>query len=341
MATIGYALSSEEHGALDLVRNAVEAEKAGFSFAGISDHYHPWINEQGHSPFVWSVLGGIAASTDNLRLLTAVTCPTIRIHPAIIAHAAATTACLMPGRFWLGLGSGENLNEHVTGAGWPPADIRLDMLEEAISIIRELWTGQNTDYLGQYYNVENARIYDVPDPLPPIYIAAAGEKAAQLAGSAGEGLISTSPKPDLVEEYRAAGGDGPRIGQVAVCVAESEAKGLDTVMKVWPNSALKGSFKQELALPAHFEEVTSMVKREDVAEAVVCGSDPSKHIEAIEKFVEGGFDHVYIHQIGRDQKSFFDFYAREVLPHFQQEGSSDGSGRSGRPGAVQSGQRRG
>ena len=332
MVNIGYALSSEEHAPLDLVRDTVEAERAGFRFAGISDHYHPWLDAQGHSSFVWSVMGAIGASTENLSLFTAVTCPIIRIHPAIIAQAAATMGALMPRRFWLGLGTGENLNEHVIGAGWPPADTRLEMLEEAVSVIRELWKGENTDYTGNFFHVENARIYDVPDQLPPIYIAAAGPRAAQLAGRIGEGLISTSPQAELVEEFRSAGGNGPRLAQVSVCVAGSEQQAIDTVMEIWPNGGFSGSFKQELALPSHFKEVASLVRPDDLS-SVTCGPDAGKHIEAIQKYVDAGFDYVYMHQIGPDQKSFFDLYSREVLPHFA------GQSQDAAAGAVTSGQR--
>ena len=190
MTEIGYALSSEEHTPGDLVKNARRAEEAGFTFALISDHFHPWIDHQGHSPFVWGVIGGISQATQKLRLGTGVTCPTVRIHPAILSQAAATAAAMMPGRFFFGVGSGENLNEHILGDHWPPADIRLDMLEEAIEIIRRLWQGDQVSYWGNYYVVENARIYTLPEELPPIMVAAVGANAIELAGRLGDGLIS-------------------------------------------------------------------------------------------------------------------------------------------------------
>src|ERR671919_1218874 len=190
---IGYWLSSEEHTPNDLVRHARQAEEIGFTFAQISDHFHPWIDSQGHSPFIWSVLGGIAQGTERLQLQTAVTCPTMRIHPAIIAQAAATVAAMMPGRFLLGVGTGENLNEHILGDRWPPAAMRLEMLEEAVKLIRLLWEGEDVTHRGRHYTVENARIYTLPEDPPPILVAAAGEKATELAGRIGDGLIGTSP----------------------------------------------------------------------------------------------------------------------------------------------------
>jgi len=213
MTAVGYALSSEEHGASDLVRHARRAEEAGFSFAVISDHYHPWIDRQGQSPFVWGVLGAIAQATESLRVGTGVTCPTVRIHPAIVAQAAATAATLMPGRFFLGLGTGERLNEHILGTPWPEWDVRSDMLEEAVGVIRELWDGAVTSHHGRHYTVENARIYSLPDRLPPIYLAAGGPKAARLAARLGDGLIGTGPDASLIDGFAGAGGEGPRLGR--------------------------------------------------------------------------------------------------------------------------------
>jgi coenzyme F420-dependent glucose-6-phosphate dehydrogenase len=239
MAEFGYALSSEEHTPLDLVRNARLAEEAGFTFALISDHYHPWVDEQGHSPFVWSVIGGIAQATERLRLGTGVTCPTIRIHPAIIAQAAATSAAMMPGRFFLGVGTGENLNEHVLGDKWPVPDERLEMLEEAIDVIRQLWEGGYQTYRGAYYTVEQARLYTLPDEPPPIAVAAGKPLAADVAAHSGDGLISVSPDQELVEGYREAGGDGPVYGQVTCCWAATAEEGAETMHRVWPNAGIK------------------------------------------------------------------------------------------------------
>jgi coenzyme F420-dependent glucose-6-phosphate dehydrogenase len=208
MVEIGYALSSEEHSPNDLVRYARRAEEAGFTFALISDHYHPWIDRQGHSSFVWNVIGAIAQATERLRLGTGVTCPTIRIHPAIVAQAAATSAVMMPGRFFLGVGSGENLNEHILGGYWPSAEVRLEMLEEAVEVIRLLWQGGSQSHRGRYFTVENARVYTLPDELPPLVVAASGQRAAELTGRIGDGLISTSPDSELPSSFRQAGGAG-------------------------------------------------------------------------------------------------------------------------------------
>ena len=311
---IGYSLSSEEHGPRELVRNAAAAERAGFSFALVSDHYHPWTDRQGESPFVWSVIGAIAQDTDRLRLGTGVTCPTMRIHPAVVAQAAATSALLLEDRFFLGVGTGENLNEHVIGERWPSWDERAGMLEEAVAVIRELWEGGLVSHHGEHYRIDRARLYSVPDTPPPIAVAAAGEQAAELAGRIGDALIATSPDAGLVEQFDAAGGEGkPRYGQLTVCWAESEEEAIGIAHEWWPNAALEGDLGQELALPRHFRQATSMLTREQVAGAVVCGPDADRHREAIEEFERAGFDHVYVHQVGPDQDGFIRFYEREIL----------------------------
>lgn len=320
MASIGYALSTEEHAPDTLVRNARLAEEAGFDFALISDHYHPWIDRQGESPFVWAVIGAIANATDRLRLGTGVTCPTIRIHPAIVAQAAATAAALMPGRFFLGVGSGENLNEHVVGERWPPLAVRLEMLEEAIEVIRELWSDKLVSHRGKHYTVENARLYTLPDEPPPLVVAAAGPNAAELAGRMGDGLVGVSPQAELIEAFDAAGGGGkPRYGQVQVCWAADEAKARQTALEWFPNIALPGDLSQELAQPAQFDQASELLGADDMAEIVACGPDPDHHVEMIGRFTEAGFDHVYVHQIGPDQQGFMDFYAREVLPRVNEQ----------------------
>ncbi len=310
---LGYAISSEEHRASDLVRWAREAEDAGFSFALISDHFHPWTDTQGESPFVWGTIGAIAERTDRLRLGTGVTCPTIRIHPAIVAQAAATSAELMDGRFFLGLGTGENLNEHVTGARWPGAEERLEMLEEAIWLIRALWEGKLVTHRGRFFTVDRARIYSLPGEPPPIAIAAAGSRAAELAGREGDALISTSPDEELISTFESAGGSGkPRYGQLTVCYAESEEQAVRGAHEWWPNAALGGELGQELPLPRHFQQAAETVTPEDVAESVVCGPDPDRYRQAIDEFDDAGFDHVYIHQVGPDQESFFAFARTEL-----------------------------
>lgn len=315
MLELGYTLSAEEHGPRDLVRYARRAEEAGFSFALVSDHYHPWIDRQGHSPFVWSVIGGVAVATERLRLGTGVTCPTIRIHPAIVAQAAATAAAMMPGRFFLGVGSGENLNEHVLGDRWPAASERLDMLGEAVEVIRHLWEGGLTTHRGEHYRVENARIYTLPDEPPPLLVAAAGPNAVALAAAVGDGLISTAPDPDTIAGFDEAGGRGkPRYGQLHVCWAPDEGEAKRTALEWWPNTSLPGDLSAELPLPRHFEQAAQLLDEDAVAEQVVCGPDPERHLDAIREYADAGYDHVYVHQVGPDQEGFFRFYEHEVLP---------------------------
>jgi G6PDH family F420-dependent oxidoreductase len=312
---LGYALSSEEHVPNDLVRHARRAEEAGFTFALVSDHFHPWIDQQGESPFVWGVIGGIAQATERLRLGTGVTCPLIRIHPAIVAQAAATAQSMMEGRFFLGVGTGENLNEHVLGDRWPPGDVRLEMLEEAVEVMRGLWEGGSYTHRGKHYTVENARIYTLPDEPPPIAVAASQPQAAQLAGRLGDAFIGVSPQEELVQEFDQAGGGGkPRYGQITVCWAESEDEAKRTAHTWWPNAGLEGPLTQELALPDHFEQAAEMVTPDKVAETVVCGPDPDRHLERIREYEQAGFDHVYVHQVGPDQEGFFAFYEREIIP---------------------------
>lgn len=313
---IGFALSSEDNDADALVRQAVRAEQAGFDFALVSDHYHPWTRRQGQSPFVWCVLGAIAGATERLRIGTGVTCPTIRIHPAIIAQAAATAASMLPGRFLLGLGSGENLNEHVLGDRWPPTDVRHAMLEEAVEVIRLLWRGEQCSHHGRFYTVENARIYTLPEESPPILVAAAGPKAASLAGRIGNGLIATSPDPGILDPYgRTAGPGPPRYGGLTVSwAAAGTAEARRQAHALWPVTALAGELGQELPTPAHFEQATASLTEEEVAQAVVCSPDPERHVAAIEEYREAGFDHVYVHQVARDQVGLVEFYGQEVLP---------------------------
>lgn len=315
MLQLGYALSSEEHAPQKLIDDAAKAEQAGFSFALISDHYFPWLDTQGQSPFVWTVIGGISQRTKSLELGTGVTCPILRYHPAIIAQAAATAGTLMEGRFFLGLGTGENLNEHIVGQGWPAINQRQEMLAEAIEIIRMLWEGGLKSYEGNYFHVEEARIYTLPDQLPPIYIAASGEHSTTLAGQLGDGFISTAPEKKLVETFHKAGGHAkPAYGQLTVCVAKTEQEAVQMATKWWANSPVPGQLSQELKLPAFFEQAASLVTPEHIKKAIVCGSDPQKHLGKIKAFADAGFDHVYIHQVGPDQDIFFRFYEKEILP---------------------------
>ena len=317
MVTLGYTLSSEEFRPNELVANARRAEETGFTFASISDHFHPWLDSQGHAPFVWSTLGGIAQVTERIEIMTGVTAPLIRIHPAIIAQAVATVADMLPGRFLFGVGTGEYLNEHITGAHWPPISRRQDMLVEALAVIRELWQGGYTTHYGAFYTVENARLYTLPETLPPIYIAAAGPESAVLAGKHGDGLINTSPDAEVVQAYLGAGGDpGPVYGQITVCWASDEDTAAETALDVWGYTALPGQMSQELALPMYYEAGKQLVTTEMIKESIVCGPDPAAYHEKIQAYADAGYTHVYLHQVGPDQEGFFDFAKRELFPAY-------------------------
>jgi G6PDH family F420-dependent oxidoreductase len=313
---IGYFLSSEEFGPQQLVHQARLAEEAGFHGLWISDHFHPWNDAQGHSPFVWSTIGAIAQTTERVPVTTAVTCPTVRTHPAIIAQAAATSAVLLDGRFGLGVGSGEALNEHILGDHWPTADVRLEMLEEAIEVIRRLWEGGDVEHHGRHHTVENARIYTLPDAPPPILVSGFGPKAIDLAGRVGDGFCSTMPDADALERFRAAGGAGkPTQAGTKVCWGPDEAACRRRVHHLWPNEELPGELAQILPTPAHFEQASSLVTEDMVAEAVPCGPDIERHVAHLQAFADAGFDELYVQQIGGDD-AFFETFAREVLPRF-------------------------
>ncbi|WP_214408461.1 LLM class F420-dependent oxidoreductase [Sphaerisporangium fuscum] len=317
MTTFGYFLSSEEHDPKELVRQAKLAERAGFESLWISDHYHPWTDEQGQSPFVWSVIGAIAEAT-SLPITTAVTCPLIRIHPAVIAQAAATSAVLTGGRFRLGVGTGEALNEHIVESRWPPASERLEMLEEAVELMRRLWSGELVTHRGTHYDVDNARIYTLPDQPPPVYVSAFGDKSIQLAGRIGDGYINTGPAAEMVRKFREAGGQGkPVQGGLKVCYAEDAAQARKTVHRLWPNQGIPGEASQILPLPRHFEQLASLVTEEEATAASPCGPDPEEHVRAIKQYIDAGFDEVYVNQIGPEQDAFFDFYAEQVLPRLR------------------------
>jgi G6PDH family F420-dependent oxidoreductase len=316
MVTLGYFLSSEEHGPRELVDQAARAEQAGFRTAWISDHFHPWLDEQGQSPFVWTVIGGIARATSDLRVWTAVTCPIIRIHPVIVAHAAATAQELTNGRFGLGVGTGENLNEHVLGDRWPSPDERLEMLEEAVEVMRELWGGHLVNHRGRHYAVDSARLYTKPERPIPVYVSAFGPKALEVAARIADGYVSTMPEREMIERYRELGGKGPTQGGLKVCYDTDLDRARKTFHRLWRNSLVPGQLAQELPSPKHFEEASQLVTEEMVGESVPLGPDPEVHVRAIQEYVDAGYDEVYVSQVGTDQEAFFSFYEREVLPHF-------------------------
>ncbi|WP_254537043.1 TIGR03557 family F420-dependent LLM class oxidoreductase [Halomarina litorea] len=314
---LGYTLSCEEHGPNELVDQARRAEEAGFDFLSISDHFHPWVSAQGESPFVWSTLGGVATATEDIDVGVGVTAPIMRIHPVNVAQATATVADMFDGRFTFGVGTGELLNEHVTAEQWPEHAVRLSMLKEAVEVIRELWTGEQTSFHGEFYDVQNARLFTLPDENPPIVVSAFGERAAQAAADFGDGIWSVGPQ-DVVETWEEAGGEGPRYTQLHACVASSVDEAAATVHERWPNSALPGELAAELPTTAHFEQACEMVSEEDVREgSITLGRDADEHIESIQESVDAGYDHVYVHQIGDDQEVAIEFYESEVLPSFR------------------------
>ena len=313
---IGYFLSCEEFGPAELLRQARQAEAAGFHALWISDHYHPWNDEQGESAFVWSVIGALAEAVD-LPVTTAVTCPTVRIHPAVIAHAAATSAVMLGGRFGLGVGSGEALNEHIFGDPRPEADERLEMLEEAIEVIRALWSGSVVSHRGRHYRVEHARLYTLPESPPPILVSGFGPKSVELAARVGDGYCTTMPDAALIGRYRAAGGEGkPVHAGTKVCYGADEAEARRTAHRIWANEALPGELAQVLPTPEHFEQASSLVTEEMIGDSVPCGPDLERHVTALQEFADAGVDELFVQQIGDRQDEFFGAYGREVLPRF-------------------------
>lgn len=315
---IGYFLSSEEYPPAALVEQARQAELAGFDALWISDHYHPWNDEQGQSPFVWSVIGAISQVT-SLPVTTAVTCPTVRIHPAVVAQAAATSSVLLDGRFVLGVGSGEALNEHVTGARWPSIDVREQMLVEAIEVLRELWAGEFVTRHGPHYTVEHARIYTRPEQPPPVYVSGFGPKSAALAGRVGDGYISTKPDRDLLQTFRDAGGSG-KTAQAGykVCWGTDDDACVKTAHRLWANSGVPGELAQVLPSPRHFEQVSQLVTEDMTRNSVAYGADRRRHLDAFRPYADAGYDEIYVAQIGGTQPDssaagFFDFY-HELLP---------------------------
>jgi G6PDH family F420-dependent oxidoreductase len=308
---------SEEHGPKQLVHNARRAEELGFDFVAISDHYHPWVAAQGHAPSAWTVLGAIAARTERIGLTTAVTCPTLRYHPAIVAQFAATLGILSDDRFTLGLGAGENLNEHIVGAGWPAPHTRQAMLGEAVEIISQLWNGEEFSYDGEYFDVDRAKLWDVPSKPPRLAIAAGGPKAAQLAGEQGAGLFATEARPELVKAWSQAGGKGPRYAEVALCWASDEATAVRVAHERFSFGSLGWQVMPELATPASFEAAVKSVRPEDVSKSVACGPDPERHVASIRKYAEAGFDHLVLVGVGPDQEGFLRFWQDELSPRLR------------------------
>jgi G6PDH family F420-dependent oxidoreductase len=311
---IGYFLSCEEYTPAQLVEQAVLAERAGFEALWISDHFHPWNDEQGQSPFVWSVIGALS-QVCGLPVTTAVTCPTVRTHPAVVAQAAATSAVLHGGRFVLGVGSGEALNEHILGTAWPSAEVRLEMLEEAVDVMRKLWTGETVNHRGTHYTVDSARIYTLPDEPPQVYVSGFGPQATDLAGRIGDGYITTKPDPDLLQRFRDAGGQGkPTQAGLKVCYADTEDEAVEHAHRLWANSGIPGEAAQVLPSPQHFEQASQLVTRSSTADSVVAGDKVEEHVEQMRSFVSAGYDEVYVANMGPHYREMIVAYGREVLP---------------------------
>lgn len=311
---LGLTLSSEEHPPARLVEMARLAEEAGFDFVSVSDHYHPWVGAQGHSPFVWSVLGAIAASTSSLTVAVGVTCPIMRIHPAILAQAVATTGLLLDGRLVWGVGTGEALNEQILGDRWPPHPVRAEMLEEAVGLIRRLWAEKSVTHHGPHFTVEDARILDRPSEAVPIVVSAFGRAAAELAAAVGDGLWVTGPSSEAIEVYRDAGGAGPIYSQLSLSWAQDRSAAIETAHRTWAFSSLPGQLNQDLRTILHFEQAVELVTPEAVADSIPCGPDAGPILSAAREAIAAGIDNLYFHQIGDDQEGFVDFWKSEIRP---------------------------
>lgn len=306
----------EQAGPKQLVRDAQTAEDLGFEFAVISDHYFPWVGAMGHSPYAWSVLGAVAQVTTRIRLMTYVTCPIKRYHPAVVAQKAATVAILSDGRFTLGLGAGENLNEHVTGGGWPPVNTRHRMLTEAVEIIRRLWSGEYVNVDGRYFQVDSGKLWDLPDQPVELGIAASGAQSAHLAGRYGDALIAVEPSPEIVAGFDAAGGTGkPRIGQLPISFDRDRDAAVERALRLF--GWFGGGWKVNAELPgtAAFEAASTSVRAEDITESIPCGDSVDAVVKAVRAFADAGFTHLALCQIGADaQGAFFEWWRQELAP---------------------------
>ncbi|MFW6690647.1 LLM class F420-dependent oxidoreductase [Streptomyces sp. MAR4 CNX-425] len=314
MVQIGYTMMTEQAGPRELVEHVAGAEEAGFDFSVTSDHYFPWLRSQGHSPYAWSVLGAAAHATSRIPLMTYVTCPLMRYHPAVVAQKAATLQLLAEGRFRLGLGAGENLNEHVVGRGWPGADVRHEMLAEAVGIIRDLFTGGHVTHHGRHFSVDSARLWDLPGEPPPIGIAVSGDQSCALAGRLADLVIATEPKAALLDSFDRHGGTGkPRVGQLPVSYDPDRAAAVGRAHEQFRWFGGGWKVNAELPHPDSFAGATKYVTAEDVAESIPCGADPAVFVEAVRPYVDAGFTEVALVQIGGDTQPAFLRWASETL----------------------------
>jgi len=311
--TMGYFLSCEEYTPAELVEQARAAEDAGFQALWISDHFHPWNDEQGESPFVWSVIGAISQVCE-LPVTTAVTCPMVRTHPAIVAQAAATSALMLRGGFTLGVGTGEALNEHILGDPWPSVDVRLEMLEEAVALMRRLWEGDFVTQAGPHYRVDHARIYSLPDEPPEVYVSGFGPKATDVAARIGDGYISTSPDAELVRRFKDGSGGKPAQAGAKVAYAPTVDEGIGHAHRLWSNSGLPGELAQVLPSPRHFEQASQLVTEQSTRDSVVAGPDPEAHLAQVDSYREAGYDELYVANMGPHYLHMIEFYGKEILP---------------------------
>jgi G6PDH family F420-dependent oxidoreductase len=310
---IGYFLSTEEYDPVDLLAQAAAAEDAGFEALWISDHFHPWNDEQGNSPFVWGMIGAIS-QVCSLPVTTAVTCPTVRLHPALVAQAAATSGVLLGGRFTLGVGTGEALNEHILGDPWPTIDRRLEMLEEAVALIRELWTGEVVSWEGKHYRTDHARIYNLPDEPPQVFVSGFGPKAIDVAARIGDGYVNTAPDGDMVDRFKQASGGKPAAAGAKVAFAPTAEEGWAHAHRLWPNAGLPGELAQVLPTPEHFEQAGGLVTMESTRDSVVAGSEPADHLEQVQQYRDAGYDELYVANMGPHFRDMIAFYGEHVLP---------------------------
>ncbi|WP_406104436.1 TIGR03557 family F420-dependent LLM class oxidoreductase [Micromonospora globbae] len=309
---IGYKLSTEGYGPKEIIRQAVRAEQAGFDFVEMSDHYHPWLDTQGHSGFTWSMLGSIAAQTSTLGLATGVTCPSVRYHPAIIAQAAATMALISDGRFTLGVGAGERLNEHVVGQGFPSVRGRHERLREALEIIRLLWRGGYQSYEGRHLQLEDARVFDLPETLPVIAVAASGPESATMAAELGDGLFATEADPSIVQRYRSAGGQGPRYAEVPLAWASDERQAVEAALTTSRWLVTGWKVMSELPNPVNFDAASAHVEEKHIRQFLSVGPDAEPHVAKVRGYIEAGFDHIVLQNAGPDPDGFIDFFASDL-----------------------------
>ncbi len=318
MVTFGYKLMTETHGPRELIRSARQAEDAGFDFAAISDHYHPWLESHGHSPFAWSVLGAIAEATENIGLATGLTCPIMRYHPAIVAQAAATIGVISEGRFTLAVGAGERLNEHIVGQGWPAPHERHARLREAMEIIRLLWRGETCSYQGSYFKLDSARIYDLPDKPIPLVMGVSEEKSLKLAIDVADGIMATEAKAETVTAWKKAkGAKGPRYAELGLAYADTEKAGLKLAHTYNRFGALGWSVLSELPNVSGFEDATRFVKPDDLKDDVPHGPDVETYVKAVKKFIDAGYDHIALMAAGPDQAKFIRFFEKDLAPRLR------------------------